>query len=84
MTPEQIKERAKKIRETEDKISILEDPKCYLIISDNKVYFRTERTEPVHVEENIKNVWLLLESTFKVATIKMLKDQIHNLCKEPE
>ena len=82
MTPEQIKERASKIKALEIQQEILASPKCYLIISDEKVYFRTERSEPVYVEENLKLVWLLLESTLKVATVNRINKKIEDLCKE--
>ena len=81
MTPEEIKKRAKQIEVLENKRDIFLRGDSIIVITNDKVYLKSERGSNKELSTEHTNLLKLVSTSIKQQVIEEIDQQIQELCK---
>lgn len=84
MTPKELKERADRVKKLQDQLETINDPKSYIVITEDtdKVFIRRSHGSFVYLEGNLKELAQFIFTTIKNKSILDIEQEIKELCND--
>lgn len=84
MTPKELKERADRVKKLQDQLETINDPKSYIVITEDtdKVFIRRSHGSFVYIEGNLKKLAQFIFTTIKNKSILDIEQEIKELCND--
>jgi len=82
MTPQELLDKANKVRTLQENLRIIEDDDAYIVINfhDSKVYIRSQGSQSIQLSKELTSLMLTVATAVRTQTIEEIDTQINTLC----